>query len=51
MFFKYFGLTENRGIILPKLKDVGAVGTVGVGVKSVDIDRNSEGEGGQLSIS
>jgi hypothetical protein len=43
--FKAWGLTPERGIILSGLKDVGATGTVGVGVKSVDIDRNAEGEG------
>ena len=33
-------------MILPDLKDFGAVGTHGVGVKSVDIVRNTKGEGG-----
>jgi len=33
------------GIILQGLKYFGVTGTVGVGVKSVDIDRNSKGEG------
>ncbi len=38
----------GRGTILGKLKSVGAVGTYYVGVKSVDIIRNAEGEGRQL---
>ncbi len=46
LFFKDQGLTLGRGIILPGLKYSGATGTIGVGVKSVDIDRNSKGEGG-----
>jgi hypothetical protein len=46
LFFKVFGSTEEEGAILQKLKDVGATGTIGVGVKSVDINRNSKGEGG-----
>ena len=45
MFFKAHGSTVEREAILPNLKNVGVTGTVGVGVKSVDIDRNSEGEG------
>ena len=44
-FFKDLRSTEGRGVILPKLKYLGAIGTVGVGVKSVDIDRNTKGEG------
>ena len=44
--FKGFGSTEERGAILSGLKNVGVTGTHGVGVKSVDIVRNSEGEGG-----
>lgn len=43
--FKSHGSTVDREIILPGLKNVGVTRTVGVGVKSVDIDRNSEGEG------
>ena len=39
------GSTSGTGVILEKLKGIGAIGTVGVGVKSVDIDRNSEGVG------
>ena len=45
MSFKAQGLTLEREAILLDLKNVGATGTVGVGVKSVDIDRNTEGEG------
>ena len=45
LFFKALGSTQERGTILPELKDFGATGTVGVGVKSVDIDRNTKGEG------
>ena len=43
--FKYQSSTLERGSILSGLKDFGATGTIGVGVKSVDIDRNSKGEG------
>jgi hypothetical protein len=39
-----FGLLE----ILLDLRALGADGTVGVGVKSVDIDRNTKSEGIQL---
>ena len=46
LYFKDRGSTSERGVILPELKDVGATGTYGVGVKSVDIVRNSKGEGG-----
>ena len=45
LHFKARGLTSERGVILSDLEDVGATGTVGVGVKSVDIDRNAKGEG------
>ncbi len=45
LFFKDRGSTSGREAILPGLRDFGATGTVGVGVKSVDIDRNSKGEG------
>jgi len=44
--FKYRGSTSERGIILLGLKNVGVTGIVGVGVKSVDIDKNTKGEGG-----
>ena len=44
--FKSQGSTLERGTILLGLKGFGATGTVGVGVKSVDIDRNTKGEGG-----
>ena len=40
----------GRGIILPYLKDFGVFGTLGVGVKSVDIERNTKGEGRKLGI-
>ena len=33
------------GVILSELKYFGVTGTIGVGVKSVDIDRNTKGEG------
>ena len=46
LFFKYRGSTSERGVILPELDYIGATGTYGVGVKSVDIVRNTEGEGG-----
>jgi len=43
--FKDLGSTEGRGLILPDLRILGAIGTVGVGVKSVDINRNVKGVG------
>jgi hypothetical protein len=43
--FKGQGLTLERGVILSGLKVLGATGTLGVGVKSVDIERNTKGEG------
>ena len=43
--FKDPGLTREKDAILPELKYLGATGTIGVGVKSVDIDRNTKGEG------
>ena len=46
LFFKAQGLTLERGIILLGLKGFGATGTYHVGVKSVDMIRNTEGEGG-----
>ena len=45
LHFKDLGLTGKRGVILWELDNLGAFGTVGVGVKSVDIDRNTKGEG------
>ncbi len=38
----------ERGIILQVLKFIGVFGTCGVGVKSVDIARNTKGEGRKL---
>ena len=43
--FKVQGLTLERGLILSRLKGLGVTGTLGVGVKSVDIERNTKGEG------
>jgi hypothetical protein len=43
--FKDPGLTREKDAILLGLKYLGATGTIGVGVKSVDIDRNTKGEG------
>ena len=43
--FKDSGSTGERGVILSCLNHLGATGTIGVGVKSVDIDRNTKGEG------
>jgi hypothetical protein len=43
--FKVPGLTREKDAILSGLKYLGATGTIGVGVKSVDIDRNTKGEG------
>ena len=45
MLFKDHGSTVGRGAILSYLKCFGATGTLGVGVKSVDIERNTKGEG------
>ena len=39
------GLTREVCWILPNLKMLGAIGTHGVGVKSVDIVRNTKSEG------
>ncbi len=43
--FKDQGSTRGRGLILQDLRILGAIGTVGVGVKSVDINRNVKGVG------
>ena len=43
--FKDSGSTRGRGLILQDLRILGAIGTVGVGVKSVDINRNVKGVG------
>ena len=48
LFFKYQGSTLERGIILQVLNCIGVFGTCGVGVKSVDIARNTKGEGRKL---
>ena len=46
LYFKDHGSTGGRGVILPDYWRVqGATGTVGVGVKSVDINRNVKGVG------
>ena len=45
LLFKVLGSTGGRGVILFYLNHLGATGTIGVGVKSVDIDRNTKGEG------
>ena len=46
LHFKDRGSTSGRGVILSGLKGLGVTGTLGVGVKSVDIERNTKGEGG-----
>ena len=38
----------ERGVRLSGLKVLGASGTLGVGVKSVDIERTTKGEGRKL---
>ncbi len=43
--FKDQGLTLERGKRWAGLEDFGATGTYHVGVKSVDMIRNTEGEG------
>ena len=45
---KFQGLTLEKQKKLIKLRALGADGTVGVGVISVDIDRNTKSEGIQL---
>jgi hypothetical protein len=50
LFFKDYGLTGGRGVILEVLIFSGVSGTDGVVVKYVDIIRNSEGEGRILTI-
>ncbi len=50
LHFKDRGSTSGRGVILQELDHLGAFGTVGVGVKSVDIDRNTKGEGRKLGM-
>ena len=50
LFFKARGSTPERGAILSSLKGFGATGTCHVGVKSVDIDRNTKGEGRKLGM-
>lgn len=45
LHFKARGLTSERGVILQGLRDFGATGTYHVGVKSVDMIRNTKGEG------
>ncbi len=45
LHFKYRGLTSERGVILKGLKNFGATGTYHVGVKSVDMIRNTKGVG------
>ena len=48
--FKDQSLTLERGAKLQELKNFGVFGTLGVGVKSVDIERNTKGEGRKLGI-
>ena len=50
-FFKYQGLTLERGVILASLKIGGDFGTFGEAVKCVDIERNTDGEGKNLTNS
>jgi hypothetical protein len=45
LHFKAWGLTSERGVILRRLRYFGATGTYYVGVKSVDMIRNTKGEG------
>jgi hypothetical protein len=47
-YFKDQSLTLGRGTILMRLKVLGVFGTLGVGVKSVDIERNTKGVGRKL---
>ena len=46
---KALGLTEEVRPILPNLSSGGESGMAGVGVKSVDIGRNTSGEGDSLA--
>ncbi len=50
LLFKFRGLTSGREVILQGLKYFGVFGTHGVGVKSVDIVRNTKGVGRKLGI-
>ncbi len=45
---KSFGSTEGLRPKLPNLRAGEESGTAGVGVKSLDIGRNTSGEGGSL---
>ena len=45
---KALGSTSESLIILLNLRPKGASGIFGVGVKSVDIEKNTEGEGSLL---
>ena len=49
--FKYFGLTKGKDAILSDLRIVRGIGTVGVAVKCVDINWNTEGEGRCMEFS
>ncbi len=45
LILNFLGSTRGTNRILPNLKMLGAIGTHGVGVKSVDIVRNTKSEG------
>ncbi len=45
LHFKYQSSTLARGVILSELEGFGATGIYRVGVKSVDMIKNTEGEG------
>lgn len=49
--FKYRGSTTEMGWILTILRTSGETGILGGGVKSVDIERNVNGEGRSLGCS
>ena len=47
---KSFGSTKELLVILLNLSNFGKAGIFGVGVKSVDIEKNTKGEGRPLGI-
>ena len=47
---KASGLTRELPVILLDSSDFGKIGILGVGVKSVDIEKNTKGEGRHLGL-
>ena len=44
------GSTRELPVILPNWSSFGMAGILGVGVKSVDIEKNTKGEGRSLGV-